>query len=79
MKKAKGSFDNSDKDAQLDSTDRDELLKGFDKKRRGFLKKLLISAAYVTPAILTFSIGDLEAKSRRRRPTRKEKKRRRRR
>ncbi len=70
MKKPKESFDNSDKGAQLNSTDRDELLKEFDKKRRDFLKKLLISAAYVTPAILSFSIGDLEARGRRR-PTRR--------
>jgi len=62
MKKLKESFGNSDKDAQLDSTDHDELLKGFDKKRRGFLKKLIISTAYVTPAILTLSMRDLEAK-----------------
>ena len=53
MKKAKESFDRSDKE---------ELLKEFDKKRRDFLKKLLISAAYVTPAILTLSMRDLEAK-----------------
>jgi hypothetical protein len=79
MKKPKESFDNSDKGVQLNSTDQDELLKGFDKKRRDFLKKLLISAAYVTPAILSFSIGDLEARGRRRRPTRKKKKVRRRR
>lgn len=76
MKKPKESFDKSDKDAQLDSTDQNELLKGFDKKRRSFLKKLLISAAYVTPAILTLSMRDLEA--RRKKPTRKKKKRRRR-
>lgn len=72
-KKPKESFDKSDKDVQLNSTDQDEILKDFDKKRRGFLKKLLISAAYVTPAILTFSIGDLEARGRRRHPTRKKK------
>lgn len=70
MKKPNESFDNSDKDSQLNSTDRDELLKGFDKKRRTFLKKLLISAAYVTPAILSFSIGNLEAKGRKK-PTRR--------
>ena len=73
MKKPKESFDNSDKDAQLNSTDHDELLKGFDKKRRDFLKKLLISTAYVTPAILTLSMRDLEAKKKK--PTRKERKR----
>ena len=76
MNELKDSFDNSDKGAQLNLTDRDELLKGFDKKRRSFLKKLLISAAYVTPAILSFSIGDLEARARKL-PTRKNKKRRR--
>ena len=31
MNKLKDFFDNSDKGAQLNSTDRDELLKGFDK------------------------------------------------
>ncbi len=70
MNKPNESFDNADKDAQLNSTERNELLKGFDKKRRSFLKKLLISTAYVTPAILTLSMRDLEAK-RRRRPTRR--------
>ncbi len=72
MNKPNESFDNADKDAQLNSTERNELLKGFDKKRRTFLKKLLVSAAYVTPAILTLSMRDLEAK--RRRPTRRKKK-----
>jgi hypothetical protein len=76
MNERKNSFDNSDKGTQLNSTDRDKLLKGFDKKRRSFLKKLLISAAYVTPAILSFSIGDLEARAKKL-PTRKNKKRRR--
>lgn len=76
MDKPEDSFDNSGKGARLNSTDRDELLKGFDKKRRNFLKKLLISSAYVTPAILTFSIGNLEARARKL-PTRKNKKRRR--
>ena len=61
MNKPKDFFDNSDKGAKLNLSDRDELLKGFDKKRRSFLKKLLISAAYVTPAILSFSMRDLEA------------------
>ena len=69
MNKPEESFDNADKDAQLNSTERSELLKGFDKKRRTFLKKLLISAAYVTPAILTLSMRDLEAKKKR--PTRR--------
>ncbi|KHE91867.1 MAG: hypothetical protein K8F52_16855 [Candidatus Scalindua rubra] len=69
MKKPKESFVNPGKDAQLDSTDHDEILKGFDKKRRNFLKKLLISTAYVTPAILTLSIRDLEAKKKK--PTRR--------
>ncbi len=76
MNKPEESFDNADKDAQLNSAEQNELLKGFDKKRRNFLKKLLISSAYVTPAILTFSIGDLEARARKL-PTRKNKKRRR--
>ncbi len=69
MNKPEESFDNTDKDAQLNSTEQNELLKGFDKKRRTFLKKLLISAAYTTPAKLTLSMRDLEAK--RKRPTRK--------
>jgi len=47
MDKPEDSFDNPDKGARLNSTDRDELLKGFDNKRRNFLKKLLISSAYV--------------------------------
>ncbi len=69
MTKPEGSFDNTDKNAQLNSTERNELLKSFDEKRRTFLKKLLISTAYVTPAILTLSMRDLEAK--RKRPTRR--------
>ena len=76
MNKQRDSFVNFDKDSQLNLDDRNELLKGFDKKRRSFLKKLLISAAYVTPAILSFSIGDLEARAKKL-PTRKNKKRRR--
>lgn len=47
-----------------DSTDRDELdklLNGFDKKRRTFLKKLIKTSAYVTPAIMTLSMKSLEA------------------
>ena len=54
------------------STDQDKPLKGFDKKRRTFLKKLLISSAYATPTILTISMRNLEAKKRR--PSRKERK-----
>lgn len=69
MNKPRDAFDNTDKGTQLNLTDQDELLKGFDKKRRSLLKKLLISATYVTPAILTLSMRDLEA--RRRRPTRR--------
>ncbi len=69
MKKPEESFDSADNDTQLNSTEQNELLKGFDKKRRTFLKKLLISAAYVTPAILTLSMRDLEAKKKR--PTRR--------
>ncbi len=69
MKKPEESFNNTDKDNQLDSAERNELLKGFDKKRRTFLKKLLVSAAYVTPVILTLSMRDLEAKKKR--PTRR--------
>ncbi len=73
MNKPNESFDNTDKDSQLNSAERNELLKGFDKKRRSFLKKLLISAAYVTPAILTLSMRDLEAKKKK--PTRKRRRR----
>ncbi len=73
MNKPNESFDNTDKDSQLNSAERNELLKGFDKKRRSFLKKLLISAAYVTPAILTLSMRDLEAKKKR--PTRRRRRR----
>ncbi len=62
MNKPEESFNNADKDNQLNSTEQNELLRGFDKKRRTFLKKLLSSAAYVTPAILTLSMRDLEAK-----------------
>ncbi len=76
----------SDDSAQLNSTGRDgldkasvnpagqELFKDFDENRRSFLKKLLISTAYITPAILSLSIRDADAK-RRRRPTKKERKR----
>ncbi len=79
----------SDESAQLNSTDRDgfdkasesptehEQFKDFDEKRRSFLKKLLISAVYITPAILSFSIRDSEARARKL-PTRKNSKRRRR-
>jgi len=75
MKKPEEALYNSDINAQSNSADQDELLKGFDKKRRTFLKKLLISTAYVTPAILSFSIADIEAgRKKRRRPTRNEKK-----
>ncbi len=73
MKKPEEAIDNTDKDARLNSAEQNELLKGFDKKRRTFLKKLLISAAYVTPAILTLSMRDLEAKKKK--PTRKKKRR----
>ncbi len=69
MKKPEEFFDNTDEDAQLNSAERHELLRSYDKKRRTFLKKLLISAAYVTPAILTLSMRDLEAKKKR--PTRR--------
>ena len=73
MNKPNESFDNTDKDSQLNSAERNELLKGFDKNEGSFLKKLLISAAYVTPAILTLSMRDLEAKKKR--PTRRRKRR----
>ena len=54
----------------LDRTSENEVLKNLDDGRRGFLKKLLISATYVTPAILTLSLRELEAKI----PTKSEKK-----
>lgn len=88
MSRHKGSDGNPDDGAKFISTNRDglckdsenltehELIKGFDEKRRSFLKKLLISATYVTPAILSFSIGDSEARARKL-PTRRNKKRRR--
>jgi len=78
MNKPEDSCGNPDKGTQLNPNDRDELLKGFDNKRRSFLKKILISAAYATPIILSFSIGDSEA-SARKLPTRKRRKRRKRR
>ncbi len=62
MNKPEDFSDNFDRSAKLNSTDQDKLLSGFDKKRRSFLKKLLISAAYITPVILSFSIRDIEAK-----------------
>ncbi len=89
MSKHKKSDDSHDESAQLNSTERDgldkasesptehELFKDFDENRRSFLKKLLISAAYVTPAILSFSIRDSEAEALRQRPTRRGKKRKR--
>lgn len=87
MSKNKESDDSLDESAQLNSADREgldkasespteqELFKDFDEKRRSFLKKLLISAAYITPVILSFSIRDADARKRRKRPTRKERKR----
>jgi len=88
MNKRNESNGRPDESIQLNSTDRKgldkasedptghELFKDFDEKRRSFLKKLLISAAYVTPAILSFSMRESEARRRRRRrrPTKKEKK-----
>jgi len=86
MNKHKKSDDSPDENVQLNSTEggsmdktsesptESELFKDFDENRRSFLKKLLISSAYVTPAILSFSIRDSEARARRRRPTKKEKK-----
>lgn len=38
------------------------LLNNLDEGRREFLKKLLISAVYITPAVLTFSMRDADAK-----------------
>ncbi|MFQ5687053.1 MAG: hypothetical protein ACE5GV_10370 [Candidatus Scalindua sp.] len=87
MSKQKKSDDSPDESAQSNSTDgsgldkasesptEHELLKDFDENRRSFLRKLLISAAYVTPAILSFSMSDAEARRRRRKPTKKKKKR----
>lgn len=88
MSKRNESDCNPDDNVKFNSNDRDgldkdsenftehELFKDFDEKRRSFLKKLLISAAYVTPAILSLSIRDSEARARKL-PTRKNKKRRR--
>lgn len=49
------------------------LLNNLDEGRREFLKKLLISAVYVTPAVLTFSMRDADAKKFKKKikPTRK--------
>ncbi len=47
----------------------DELLSGFDKNRRTFLKKLIKASAYVTPAIMALSMKCLEAGKKK--PTRK--------
>ena len=86
MSKRKRSDDSPDESAQLNSTDRNgldkaserptehDLFKDFDENRRSFLKKILISAAYATPAILSFSMRDADARKRRTRPTKKEKK-----
>ncbi len=86
MSKSRRSDDSPEESARLNSTGRDgldkasvspaehELFKDLDENRRSFLKKLLISTAYITPAILTFSIRDADAR-RRRRPTKKERKR----
>lgn len=57
------------KSDSTDSEELDELLNGFDKKRRSFLKKLIKTSAYVTPAIITLSMKNLEAA--RNRPTRR--------
>ncbi len=88
MSKHKKSDDSLNEDAKLNSTDGDgldkasesptehELFKDFDENRRSFLKKLLISAAYVTPAVLSFSMRDSEARQRRKKPTKKERRRR---
>ena len=88
MSKHKKSDGRPDESSQLNSAGRDcldkasesptehELFKDFDENRRSFLRKLFISAAYVTPAILSFSMRDADARRRRKRPTRKERKRR---
>ncbi|ODS32394.1 MAG: hypothetical protein SCARUB_02461 [Candidatus Scalindua rubra] len=88
MSKCKESNGHPEKGVHLNSTERDgldktseslpenELFQDFDEGRRGFLKKLIISAAYVTPVILSFSIGEAEA---RRRPTRRRRRRKRKR
>lgn len=87
MSKRKKPDDSPDESAQLNSTDWDgldkaserptehDLFKDFDENRRSFLKKILISAAYVTPAILSFSMRDADARTRRTRPTKKERRR----
>lgn len=53
-----------------DKTSENEVFKNLGDGRRCFLKKLLISATYVTPAILTLSLRELEAKI----PTKSERK-----
>ncbi len=86
MSKRNESDDSPDESAQLNSADRDgldkasesptehELFKDFDENRRSFLKKLLISTAYVTPAVLSFSMRDSEARKLKKKPTKKAKK-----
>jgi hypothetical protein len=86
MSKSREPYDKSKKGNHRDTTGpggtgktsennpENELLKDFDEGRRSFLIKLLISATYVTPAILSFSMSDADARRRRRRPTRKERK-----
>ncbi len=64
------SIDGDDLDKASESPTEHELLKDLDENRRSFLKKLLISAAYVTPAVLSFSMRDSEARQLRPRPTR---------
>ncbi len=87
MSKPKEPYDKSEKGNHRDTTVRDgldkasvnpaehELFKDLNENRRSFLKKLLISAAYVTPVVLSFSMRDSEAQVQiRKRPTRKPKK-----
>jgi hypothetical protein len=47
------------------------LLESLDEGRRSFLKRILISSTYITPSILSLSIGDLYAKKK---PTKVKKK-----
>jgi len=69
-----GNFINFDmerkmKSNSMDRGELDELLRGFDNNRRTFLKKLIKTSAYVTPAIMALSMKSLEAGKKK--PTRK--------
>ena len=84
MNKSKEPYDKSEKGNHRDTAGlsgtgktpennpENELLKDLDENRRSFLKKLLISTAYITPAVLSFSMRDSEGQVQiRKRPTRR--------